>query len=297
MSIIFPAFLLFLFLLCRPDDAMAWGPATHLQIGWHILSNPAILVAPVKALLETYPYDYLYGCISADIVVGKRFSRALNHCHNWRIGFKVLERAESPFQKAFAYGYLSHLAADTIAHNHFVPEKMVTAFSTRLLRHVYWEMRFDALADRVVWNLPYEIMKDVHKDNDPLLEYVLEDTLFSFRTNKTIFNNVLLIHRMERWHQMINNLSLYSRWVLHKEDVNIYYQRSLNAVIDILCNHEKAMCIKEDPTGRKNLAMAKRLRRRLKFMKRIGMTMQVTPPLFPFKEAAYSAAEIRKDGA
>ena len=280
-------------LLFWPDDALAWGPATHLQLGWYILSNPAMLIAPVKSLLETYPYDYLYGCISADIVVGKRFSRALNHCHNWRIGFKVLERADSPFQRAFAYGYLSHLAADTVAHNYFVPEKMVTAFSTRLLRHVYWEMRFDALADRVVWNLPYEIMRDVHKENDPLLEEVLEDTLLSFNTNKTIFSNVILIHRMEHWHKMINRLALYSRWVLHKEDVDIYYQRSLSAIIDIINNHDKAICLKDDPAGRKSLALAKRLRRRLKFMKRVGMT--ISSPVFPFKEVSYPAEKIWKD--
>lgn len=294
MFIISSVFVLLL-LLIWPDDALAWGPATHLQLGWHILSNPALFIAPVKSLLETYPYDYLYGCISADIVVGKRFTRALNHCHNWRIGFKVLERADSPSQKAFAYGYLSHLAADTIAHNYFVPSKMVTAFSTRLLRHVYWEMRFDALADRVVWDLPYEIMKDVHKDNDPLLERVLEDTLLSFKTNKTIFNNVILIHRMEHWHNMINKLSSYSRWVLHKEDVEVYYQRSLDAIIDIMCNHDKAVCTEEDPTGRKNLALAKRHRRRLKLMKRVGMTIHL--PAFPFKEAAYPAEKIRKDRA
>ncbi len=294
MLIISP-FFVFLLLLFWPDHAFAWGPATHLQLGWHILNNSSLLVVPVKSLIETYPYDYLYGCISADIVVGKRFSRALNHCHNWRVGFQVLKRADNPSQRAFAYGYLSHLAADTIAHNYFVPEKMVTAYSTRLLRHVYWEMRFDALADRVVWNLPYEIMKDVHKDNDPLLEKVLEDTWLSFNTNRAIFNNVILIHRMEHWHNMINRLSSYSKWVLHKEDVEVYYQRALSAVTDILCHHEKAMCIKEDPTGRKNLAMAKRLRRRLKFMKRVGMT--IGSPVFPFKEASYPAEEIWKDRA
>ena len=286
-----------LILVFWPDNALAWGPATHLQLGWNILNNPALLIGPAKALIETYPYDYLYGCISADIVVGKRFTRALNHCHNWHVGFKVFKRADSPPQRAFAYGYLSHLAADTIAHNYFVPEKMVTAYSTRLLRHVYWEMRFDALADRVVWNLPYKIMKDVHKDNDPLLEKVLEDTLLSFRTNKTIFNNVILMHRMEHWHSMINKLSSYSRWVLDKEDADIYYQRALNAVTDILSNDDKALCIMEDPTGKKNLAVAKRLRRKLKFMKRIGMSMRVNLPVFPFKEAAHPAEEIRKDRA
>ncbi len=284
-------------LLFWPDDAFAWGPATHLQLGWHVLSNPALLIAPVRALLEAFPYDYLYGCISADIVVGKRFTRELHHCHNWHVGFKVLDRANSPSQKAFAYGYLSHLAADTIAHNYYVPEKMVTSYSTRFLRHIYWEMRFDALADKIVWDLPRRIMKDVHEDNDPLLESVLENTLLSFNTNKTIFNNFMLIHRMEQWHKMINTLSSFSRWVLHKEDVDIYYQNSLNAILDLLQNHNMAMCIKDDPAGRKNLALAKRLRKKLKFMKRNGIGTTIIPPVFPFKEVSHLSTEIRKNRA
>ena len=277
-------------LLFLPDNVLAWGPATHMQLGWNILNNLSMIIGPVRSLIEAYPYDYLYGCISADIVVGKRFARELNHCHNWNVGFKVLDKADSQSQKAFAYGYLSHLAADTIAHNHFVPEKMVTAYSTRLLRHFYWELRFDAMADRMVWNLPYKIMDQVHQDNDPLLERVIWDTLLSFKTNKTIFNNVLLLHRMEQWHKMINKLSSYSRWVLHEEDVTIYYQRSFNAVIDIMNNHQNAGCLIEDPAGRKNLAMAKRLRRRMKLRKMVGMPVNM--PVFPFKEVSHQAEEI-----
>lgn len=288
--IIFTFVFAFIFLLFLPDNVLAWGPATHMQLGWNILNNLSMIIGPVRSLIETYPYDYLYGCISADIVVGKRFARELNHCHNWNVGFKVLEKAESQSQKAFAYGYLSHLAADTIAHNHFVPEKMVTAYSTRLLRHFYWEMRFDAMADRMVWNLPYKIMEQVHQDNDPLLERVVWDTLLSFKTNKTIFNNVLLLHRMEQWHKMINKLSSYSRWVLHEEDVTIYYHRAFNAVIDIMNNHQNAICLKEDPAGRKNLDMAKRLRRRMKLRKMVGMPVNM--PVFPFKEVSHPAEEI-----
>lgn len=284
-------------LILWPDEVFAWGPATHLQIGWQVLSNPALLTGPVKPLLELFPYDYLYGCISADIVVGKRFTRELKHCHNWTVGFKLLRSAGAPSQKAFAYGYLSHLAADTIAHNYYVPEKMVSAYSTRFLRHIYWEMRFDALAETVVWDLPRKIMKDVHEDNDPLLESVLENTLLSFNTNKTIFNNVMLIHRMEQWHKMIGKLSSYSRWVLHKEDVEVYYQMSMAAVMDLLHRQDMAACLDEDPTGRKNLELAKSLRRKLKFMNKNGIGTAITHPVFPFREASYSSTDIRKNRA
>lgn len=285
--------LVFLTILFWPHEALAWGPATHLQLGWHVLHNLDLLIIPVRSLLELYPYDYLYGCISADIVVGKKFSRALNHCHNWRIGFKIMSRADSPFQKAFAYGYLSHLAADTVAHNQFVPDKMIATYSTRLLRHIYWEMRFDTHADRVVWDLPHEIMKDVHRENDPLLEDVLTGTILSFKTNKAIFNHLLLIHRMDQWHKMINRLSSHSKWVLDKKDVEEYYEKSFKAVVDVLSNHKKAVCIKEDPAGRRSLARAKVVRRKLKLMTMIGLPINI--PAIDAKDVLHSAEKIRQD--
>ena len=124
-------------LLVLPDAAFAWGPATHLELGKTMLENTKLLIPPARALLEAYPYDFLYGNISADIVVGKNLVEELKHCHNWKIGFKLLKKAESDSQRAFVYGYLSHLAADTIAHNHFIPEMMIRSFSSRTLRHIY----------------------------------------------------------------------------------------------------------------------------------------------------------------
>src|SRR4030065_2545752 len=105
-----------------PGMADPWGPATHLELGNAILNNTGLLSAPARALIEAFPFDFLYGNISADIVIGKNLVEELKHCHNWKVGFKLLKKAESDSQRAFVYGYLSHLAADTIAHNHFIPE-------------------------------------------------------------------------------------------------------------------------------------------------------------------------------
>jgi len=293
--VIFSAIMGFVVILLWPHSAFAWGPATHLQIGWQILHNLDAIPLSLKALLESYPYDYLYGCISADIILGKKFTKALSHCHNWRIGFRIKSRARTPFQQAFAYGYLSHLAADTVAHNHFIPEKMILTYSTRFLRHLYWEMRFDAHADRVVWNLPYDIMNDIHKENDPLLEEVLTSTIFSFKTNKKIFNHILLIHRMEQWHRMIDKLSNNSKWILKREEVEEYYKRSIDAVIDVFNNERKARCIKEDPAGRKSLLVAKRIRRVLKIRKLMGLPVDISTILS--HEISYSTKKIRQNWA
>ncbi len=282
-------------ILLWSHPAFAWGPGTHLQIGWQILHNLNVIPPSLQALLESYPYDYLYGCISADIILGKKFTKALSHCHNWRIGFRIKSRARTPFQQAFAYGYLSHLAADTIAHNHFIPEKMIITYSTKFLRHIYWEMRFDAHTDRVVWDLPYDIMKDIHKENDPLLEEVLTSTIFSFKTNKKIFNHILLIHRMEQWHKMIGRLSNNSRWILNQKEVEEYYKQSINAVIDVLNNERKASCIREDPAGRKSLIRAKKIRKILKIRKLMGLPVDVSTVIAD--EISYPTKKIRENRA
>ena len=66
-----------------------------------MLENTRLLIPPARALLEAYPYDFLYGNISADIVVGKNLCEELKHCHNWKIGFKLLKRAETDSQTGF----------------------------------------------------------------------------------------------------------------------------------------------------------------------------------------------------
>ncbi|HBG45875.1 MAG TPA: hypothetical protein DDW94_02695 [Deltaproteobacteria bacterium] len=264
------AIIVFLCVLAWPDQAFAWGPATHLELGKTVLENTRLLIPPVRALLEAYPNDYLYGNISADIVIGKNLVEDMKHCHNWKVAFKLLRRSESDSQTAFAYGYLSHLAADTIAHNHFIPEMMIRTFSARSLRHIYWEMRFDALVDKKIWQLPKKFIKAVHRDNDRLMDATIEDTPLSFRTNKTIFSSVLLLHRFEQWHRMLRLLSTTSRWALSKEEKEKYFAISIDSIIDLLTFSQKAHCLKKDPTGRHSLNAAKFIRKRLNTIRRKG---------------------------
>ncbi len=257
-------------ILILPQVAHGWGPATHLELGNTIISNVEMLVEPIRSLLRTYPQDFLYGNISADIVVGKNLVRELKHCHNWRFGFKLLRKAESDSQRAFAYGYLAHLGADTVAHNHFIPEMMVRSFSTRILRHIYWELRFDALADKKVWTLPRKIAKKIHRDNDRLLRSLIEEAPLSFRTNKTIFSSMLSIQRVEQWRRMIERLSSRSKWKLTPELKDRYFSGALEAALGVLIKGHKARCVKEDPTGKDNLASARFLRKKLKARYREG---------------------------
>lgn len=253
-----------------PGAAHAWGPATHLELGNTILNNTSLLPAAARALIEAYPFDFLYGNISADIVVGKNLVAELKHCHNWKIGFKLKGKTESDSQKAFALGYLSHLAADTIAHNHFIPEMMIRSFSARTLRHIYWELRFDAMADKRVWLLPRKMIKRIHKDNDRLLDSIIEETPLSFRTNKTIFSSLMNLNKLEHWHKMLGHLSNSSKWRLEEDVKRRYFIASLDAITDLLVNSQKASCLKKDPTGKHSLNSAMLMRKKLVVIKKTG---------------------------
>ncbi len=256
--------------LLIPASAWAWGPATHLELGTRVLANLGLLPLALQELLRAHPLDYLYGSIAADIVVAKRFTHYLRHCHRWTVGLEVLARARKPPQEAFAWGYLSHLAADVVAHNYFVPYKTIMSFTTRAMNHTYWEVRFDTYAPEEVWHIPYRISRQMHLDNDEILKSVLSRTLLSFQTNKVIFNSVVLMGRFRRWHEIIRQAMSQSRLELDPERVRQYKELSLNAVLGYLIDREDAWCFRADPTGSESLKAASVIRTHLRRRYRKG---------------------------
>lgn len=266
--LIFPAALLLVIFL--PHEAFAWGAGIHLQLGMTVLNNLEALSPAVAAVIGEFPHDFLYGCIAADITVGKKFTHYLLHCHRWRIGLKILENAGAPPQKACAYGYLSHLAADSIAHNYYVPYKIMRSFSTLTLKHAYWEMRFENFVDKEIWETGRKISQENYHSNDMLLRRVLSDTIFSFGTNKRIFNSILLVSRLEKWQQVLQTLSDSSRYQLEENDREEYMNMALDAVFDSLDKMENSLYFVADPTGERALATAEAVRKNLRLLYRSG---------------------------
>jgi hypothetical protein len=259
-------FLFAILLVLVPGEAFAWGIGVHIQLGSHILANLQALPPQLQTLLSAHPQDYLYGCISADISLGKKFTHYLQHCHSWRMGRKVLDAAHSAPQKACAYGYLSHLAADTIAHSYFVPFKMVRTFNTVMLKHTYWEVRAEAHVPPETWGLARTIARRRFNDNDTLLRGVLSDTIFSFATNKRLFNSLLLLNRLQQWQKMLRSLDQSSKWTLNASDQEEYMALAREAGLNILCNMEASPFWKADPTGERALNAAKMIRKNLNLL-------------------------------
>ncbi len=266
--LIIPAALLLIIFF--PHDALAWGAGIHLQLGSAVLANLQALEPAMAAVIGEFPHDFLYGCIAADITIGKKFTHYLLHCHRWRVGMRILENAGTPPHKACAYGYLSHLAADTVAHNFFVPYKIMLSFSTLTLKHAYWEMRFETFVDKDIWDTGRRVSQENYRANDALLRRVLSDTIFSFGTNKRIFNSILLVSRLEKWQQVLRTLSDSSRYILEETDREEYMLLARDAVFDFLNNGEDSRYFRADPTGERALQAAEMVRKNLRLLYRSG---------------------------
>lgn len=255
-------------LLLAPDTAWAWGPITHIDYAHEALLNVSAYAGSVKTLLSRFPYDFLYGSLAADITLGKDYVDYIHNCHNWRVGFLILNEARGDRQRAAALGYLSHLAVDIISHNFFVPYKTIRSYPTRTLGHVYWEMRFDARRPKKIWDLAREVSEMRFPHNDELFERMLKRTLFSFKTNRRIFRSVLTLHKLKNWKRMMDKIHEVSRFKLAHDDIEDYRGLAIESVTRFLKDPEKAPCTKVDPTGADKLLYADDMRRELKNLTR-----------------------------
>ncbi len=260
-----------LFVIAWPAGAHAWGPVTHLVHGSTVLEDLAALTGPLRELLSANRLAYLYGCVAADIFHAKKYTRSLyTHCHCWPVGWQIVEAASGEREEAFAYGYLSHLAADVYSHNQYVPVQLVTSFEARTLRHIYWEARFDAAQERDRWRLVRSVLRHRYRDLDRLVSRVVERTLFSFKTNKRIFDSVMALQQLEQWHVMVRGLGDRSRYPLPQSEVDRFNGVCVAAIQDLLLHGRQSACQQADPTGHEALAQASALRRKLRALKRRG---------------------------
>lgn len=257
-------------LLLLPDSSYAWGPGFHLQLGTVVLGNLPLLPASVATVIGSFPNDFLYGSISADITLGKKYTDYLLHCHRWHIGKKLLDKAGTDAQKACAYGYISHLAADTIAHCYYVPLSIMRSYQSVVMKHAYWEVRFDSFTPAEVWDKGRRVALDHFQENDELLRREIANTIFSFGTNKKIFNSIFLVSRLEKWQQLITAMHEVSRFQFEEEEVAEYTRLSEKAVMETLADMDSSVWLAADPTGEQALKAAGSVRKNLRLLYQNG---------------------------
>lgn len=249
-----------LFLL--PDQALAWGPATHVYLSQGVLDSLHLLPSGVRAVLAAYPHDFLYGSMAADISLAKKYVPEGRHCHHWHVGEEIFNSAETERLRAVGLGYLAHLAADTIAHNFFVPRQLLLTSSSKALGHSYWEHRMDfQLGDAYMRLARRIVMEHDHSAADALFDRVLSATLFSFHTNRRIFRGMIRFQDNDRWQTIFGTVLQNSRWTLRDEEIEGYVVRSFDYIIDYMSRRGEALAASLDPIGDANLALSKKIRR------------------------------------
>lgn len=221
--------LLLLILFMMPETSYAWGPLTHAYLSGQIFSFSNLIPAGVMAIIKLYKEYFIYGNIIPDSVIGKKFLPEDKNPHSWKTGFTLLSEAKTPEEKSFAYGYLTHLAADAVLHNDI---KNLTT-----LQHALFELKADRIIDRYYWIQIMSINKKVKKISERFLEQAVKQSFISLKTSTKIYKSLIF-------------LSAFNAGELKKARLfESLHLKSLSAMIELLNHRENSKIINLPPNN------------------------------------------------
>lgn len=249
----------------------AWGPATHVGLAATVLDGLALLPAGIAILLSRYRQSFLYGNVAADVVFAKRLSRVKQFCHHWSTGFSILDRAEDDASRAFAYGYLCHLAADTVAHTKYVPRQVMASACPVDFGHVYWEIRADTAEPEAHRRLLRRLLAGDHAHHHQALAGHLAGAFLPYDLNRLMFNGVNALSARERFRRRVDRRVRLSRWHLPTDLVQGYRQECVDRIHAVLARGERSVLLREDPNGTSALMQVKVRRREIRRLRRRGI--------------------------
>lgn len=232
--------------------AWAWGPGVHLFSGSTVLTHLNWLDPALATLLSRHREAFLYGCLSADIFIGKGSKPKPLHSHNWSTGDQLLEDASSPEISAYAYGYLTHLAADIIAHNCYVPTLLRSTRGRGKLAHVYIELMADT---KVPWSTAQSgnLFNLRLNPADVTLVSTLENNRLGFAFKKQLYKSGLKLWKNQTWQ---TSMAFMDRtWPLENNETFLedMLRLSLAATFDILKDPKHPSLRQLDPIGSREL--------------------------------------------
>jgi hypothetical protein len=217
-------------LIFIPSFAFAWGPMTHMYLGNELLSCAPLIPAGILALLKKHKQDFLYGNLMADMILGKKYLPDDRSSHSWDVGLKLLDQAKTWPERAFAYGYLGHLAADTVAH-----ETLTDDLGN--MGHTWIEMKADSIIDKAYWIQTHMISKSVRKRSDLLLENSLDSYIFSFKTNKRLYKSMVFLSFLNKKRRRGVDRAL----------IHDLHEESIARMIDLLQNGTDSAVLHKNP--------------------------------------------------
>ncbi|BBD07241.1 zinc dependent phospholipase C family protein [Desulfovibrio ferrophilus] len=255
-------------MILLPDtEAWAWGPGVHLAAGNFFLARLDCIAPEIARLLAANPGAFLYGCLSADIFIGKGCTVRPGHSHNWSIGQGLLAAADTNRTKAYAYGYLAHLAADTVAHNIYVPNMMGLMPGGGKISHVYAEMQADRM---VLWDhrQAVSLFSRPERETDQTLRTTMAASRLPFLVKKRVMKSHLALCGT---HEYTGSLDLAHR-LFRRKGARSYFGEmfglTLDAVGDFLTQPETSPVLSQDPIGSQALWRVKQLQRKRRRLSR-----------------------------
>jgi hypothetical protein len=248
--------------VCFPESAHAWTPGTHVYLGESLLANLHLLPAATAELLRAFPFDFLYGNIAADSSIAKKYAPVGRHCHYWHVGQEIHDAARGDSLRAFGLGYLCHLAADTVAHNYFVPRQLVLTASTAAVGHAYWENRVDTHLGAAYARAAKELILMDTSQADEHLAQIISPTLFSVGTNRRLFKGLVHLAETRGFQSGLKAAVGRSRWSLTDVVVEQHLGLSYDYMIDLLSG-VTPVPRRLDPSGEQPLHVAKTVRRQV----------------------------------
>lgn len=158
-------------LLLTSADALAWGLYTHVYFAqlllWAIpLADPAL-----RRLARRHPKLVMAGACLPDVALTARSAgaEALATSHRWPQLHALMDAARGDAEQAAVLGYASHLMADIIAHNHFVPAHERLWFESELATHVAVEWAMDRHVASQLFARPADLMRSERDVLSPLM--------------------------------------------------------------------------------------------------------------------------------
>lgn len=209
-----------LFLLVVPEYSYAWGPLTHAYLSQQIFNLSHLIPLSLLPIIRNCKDYFIYGNIIPDTVIGKKFLPDEKNPHSWKTGLNLLQEAKTPEEKSFAYGFLTHLAADAILHNDIR--------NLNPVQHMIFELKADRIIDRFYWIQIMTINKKVRKISDRFFEQTAANPIVSLKTSKKIYKSLIF-------------LSAFNMGELkNPEAFNTFHFKSITAMLDILNHGENA---------------------------------------------------------
>lgn len=240
------------------EGAWAWGPAVHTVIASRLLGDTGQILPAIASVMHAFPFEYIYGSLAADFLVGKGFKPKEGHSHNWETGLRFLGQAKSDRERAYAYGFMSHLAADVIAHNYFIPNILHRVSTWKRMGHLFWEARADHAVGPVYIRIAREVLSMERLGCDEMLKEAVGKRGNALKARRRIFTQSVKISDYLSGYPSVDAVNRGLRYQLSPKYLAFMIGLSYRLVKDLLSRPESSPCLSYDPIGARNLYLASR---------------------------------------